>query len=601
MLSALRLIFLGALLGASVCASPIEFVMDTSLNGSRSDPATATHPGKWPPTTKAPALRAPAGTAGHAYQSPSSSLAADNRSHDNNNASAVSMLLPQDGDASGAVAPAVTPQLPIYIAQPSAKKPENKIKCHCDTCKESNNICETDGFCFTSVEKNSDGSIIFSYSCMVVKYNMQRSKPFECLTSNERFDTYRIDCCKSDFCNKNEIMKRIFETDYVPHRLTSWEFVAIILGATLFICFTGTSTWYYCQRRKRMASGRTFAKEDSAYDPILNGNTTIHDIIEMTTSGSGSAGLPLLVQRSIARQVQLCHVIGKGRFGEVWRGRWRGENVAVKIFSSREECSWFREAEIYQTVMLRHENILGFIAADNKDNGTWTQLWLVTDYHENGSLFDYLTTHPVDTNTMLNMSLSIATGLAHLHMDIVGTRGKPAIAHRDLKSKNILVKSNLSCAIGDLGLAVRHVEKNDSVDIPSTHRVGTKRYMAPEVLDESMNDQHFDSYKRADVYAFGLILWEIARRCNMGMIYDEYQLPYYDVVQPDPSIEEMKKVVCIEKCRPNIPNRWHASDVLHNMAKVMKECWYPNPVARLTALRIKKTLASISVEDKVKN
>lgn len=38
----------------------------------------------------------------------------------------------------------------------------------------------------------------------------------------------------------------------------------------------------------------------------------------------------------------------------------------MKIFSSREERSWFREAEIYQTTMLRHENILGFIAADNK-------------------------------------------------------------------------------------------------------------------------------------------------------------------------------------------------------------------------------------------
>lgn len=77
-------------------------------------------------------------------------------------------------------------------------------------------------------------------------------------------------------------------------------------------------------------------------------------------------GLPLLVQRSIARQIQLVETIGKGRFGEVWRGRWRGENVAVKIFSSREERSWFREAEIYQTVLLRHDNILGFIAADNK-------------------------------------------------------------------------------------------------------------------------------------------------------------------------------------------------------------------------------------------
>jgi hypothetical protein len=58
------------------------------------------------------------------------------------------------------------------------------------------------------------------------------------------------------------------------------------------------------------------------------------------------------------------------------------------------------------------------------DNGTWTQLWLVTDYHENGSLFDFLTTRIVDCKTMLTMALSIATGLAHLHMDIVGTKGK---------------------------------------------------------------------------------------------------------------------------------------------------------------------------------
>ena len=55
--------------------------------------------------------------------------------------------------------------------------------------------------------------------------------------------------------------------------------------------------------------------------------------------------------------------------------------------------SWFREVEIFQTVMLRHNNILGFIAADNKDSGTWTQLWLITDYMENGSLFDFLSGH----------------------------------------------------------------------------------------------------------------------------------------------------------------------------------------------------------------
>lgn len=102
---------------------------------------------------------------------------------------------------------------------------------------------------------------------------------------------------------------------------------------------------------------------------------------------------------------------------------------------------------------------------------------------------------------MIHKALSIATGLAHLHMEIMGTQGnflyanifhlfwifiyiflgKPAIAHRDLKSKNILVKSNGTCAIGDLGLAVRYNVTTDTVDIPLNNRVGTKRYMAPEV------------------------------------------------------------------------------------------------------------------------
>lgn len=47
-------------------------------------------------------------------------------------------------------------------------------------------------------------------------------------------------------------------------------------------------------------------------------------------------------------------------------------------------------------------------------------------------------------------------GLAHLHMEITGTKGKPAIAHRDVKSKNILVKHDGQCCIADMGLAVRY-------------------------------------------------------------------------------------------------------------------------------------------------
>src|SRR6218665_916963 len=40
--------------------------------------------------------------------------------------------------------------------------------------------------------------------------------------------------------------------------------------------------------------------------------------------------------------------------------------------------------------------------------------------------------------------------------------------------------------------------------------------------------------------------------------YEEYQLPYYDMVSPDPSQEEMRKVVVCEKKRPNIPNKWQS-------------------------------------------
>lgn len=65
------------------------------------------------------------------------------------------------------------------------------------------------------------------------------------------------------------------------------------------------------------------------------------------------------VQRTIAKQIQMVKQIGKGRYGEVWMGKWRGEKVAVKVFFTTDEASWSRETEIYQTVLMRHENILG--------------------------------------------------------------------------------------------------------------------------------------------------------------------------------------------------------------------------------------------------
>ena len=226
------------------------------------------------------------------------------------------------------------------------------------------------------------------------------------------------------------------------------------------------------------------------------------------SSGSGS-GLPVLVQRSVARQVTLLETIGKGRYGEVWKGKWHGGYVAVKMFSSVDEQSWFRETEIYQTVLIHHDNVLSFIASDVATKDSTTRMWLITQYHAHGSLYDFMNNNTVDQEIMLTLAQSAITGITHLHTEIFGMNAKPAIAHRDIKTKNILVKKDYTCAIADLGLAVTHKKDDSEVDINSrNNRVGTKRYMAPEILDETMDPNWFDSYKRVDIYAFGLVLWE---------------------------------------------------------------------------------------------
>ena len=84
------------------------------------------------------------------------------------------------------------------------------------------------------------------------------------------------------------------------------------------------------------------------------------------------------------------------------------------------------------------------MGSDVVSRGSCTQLWLLTQYHPDGSLYDYLNIRTVTHAGMFKIILSILSGLLHLHYEILGTQGKPAIAHRDLKSKNILMKVRYS-------------------------------------------------------------------------------------------------------------------------------------------------------------
>ncbi|XP_052862499.1 activin receptor type-1 isoform X1 [Anopheles cruzii] len=420
---------------------------------------------------------------------------------------------------------------------------------------------------------------------------------------------YNIECCVGDYCNDGSFpelppMKVTNSDDSDDDPLVAKMVAAVLLPFVTVLVLA--ASFFYCIRRrhqKRMNASRTKYDPETYYtnDDVLRatsaGDSTLREYLQHSvTSGSGS-GLPLLIQRTLAKQVSLCECIGRGRYGEVWRGIWHGESVAVKIFFSRDEDSWKRETEIYGTVLLRHENILGYVGSDMTSRNSCTQLWLITHYYPQGSLYDYLNRTAITTHQMITVCLSISNGLVHLHTEIFGTEGKPAIAHRDLKTKNILIRANGTCVIADFGLAVMHSQTTNKIDIGNTARVGTKRYMAPEVLDESINMECFDALRKADIYAIGLILWEVCRRTISCGIAEEYKVPYYDYVSSDPSFEEMRKVVCVDNYRPSVPNRWTSDPILNGMSKLMRECWHTNPNVRLPALRIKKTLLKLASSD----
>lgn len=71
----------------------------------------------------------------------------------------------------------------------------------------------------------------------------------------------------------------------------------------------------------------------------------------------------------------------------------------------------------------------------------------------------------------------------------------------------------------------------------------------------------FESFRKVDIYALGLVLWEVCRRYVSNGLVDEYRVPFHDQVPSDPSFDDMKKVVCVDQQRPMIPNRWTSDPV----------------------------------------
>ncbi|XP_068602017.1 activin receptor type-2A [Brachionichthys hirsutus] len=288
---------------------------------------------------------------------------------------------------------------------------------------------------------------------------------------------------------------------------------------------------------------------------------------------------PILGQKPL----QLLEMKARGRFSCVWKGQLLGEHVAVKVFPIQDKRAWQNELDVFKLNGMRHENVLQFIGTERRGSGTDTELWLITAFHEKGSLTDYLKANVLSWSELCVLVQSTARGLAYLHEDVPGHKDghKPAVAHRDLKSKNILLRSNLTACIADFGLALRFEAGKSPGD---THgQVGTRRYMAPEVLEGAISFQR-DAFLRIDVYALGLVLWELVSRCRAadGPV-DEYVLPFEEEVGQHPSLEDMQELVVHKKLRPLLRECWQKHAGLALLCETIEECWDHEAEARLSA------------------
>ncbi|XP_037552993.1 bone morphogenetic protein receptor type-2 [Nematolebias whitei] len=179
---------------------------------------------------------------------------------------------------------------------------------------------------------------------------------------------------------------------------------------------------------------------------------------------------------------------------------------------------------------------------------------------------------------------------------------KPAVSHRDLNSRNVLVKTDGTCVIVDFGLSMkltgnrptRHGEDENA----AISEVGTVRYMAPEVLEGAVNLRDCESaLKQVDMYALGLIYWEIFMRCTdlfPGESVPEYQMAFQAEAGNHPTFEDMQVLVSREKQRPKFPEAWKENSLaVRSLKETMEDCWDQDAEARLTAQCAEERLAEL--------
>ncbi|XP_032816929.2 bone morphogenetic protein receptor type-2-like [Petromyzon marinus] len=280
--------------------------------------------------------------------------------------------------------------------------------------------------------------------------------------------------------------------------------------------------------------------------------------------------------------------------------------VAVKVLGAGSRHNFVTEKEMYRQPLMEHENIARFIAAEERSAADGRPEYIIIlEYYPDGSLANYLSHISSDWLASCKLAHSVSRGLAYLHAELVrGDQHKPALAHRDLNSRNVLVRGDGSCVLSDLGFTMRlsgqRLVRPGEEEAAAISEVGTIRYMAPEVLEGAVNLCDCESaLKQVDVYSLGLVYWEIFTRCTdlfPGESVPDFQLAFQEEAGSHPTVEEMQVLVSREKRRPRFPDTWKENSLaVRSLKETMEDCWDQDADARLTADCAEERIAELAM------
>uniref|UniRef100_A0A8C1PIL7 Tyrosine-protein kinase n=1 Tax=Cyprinus carpio TaxID=7962 RepID=A0A8C1PIL7_CYPCA len=261
--------------------------------------------------------------------------------------------------------------------------------------------------------------------------------------------------------------------------------------------------------------------------PTVYGVSPIHDKWEMERT-----------------DITMKHKLGGGQYGEVYVGVWKKYNLTVAVKTLKEDTmeveEFLKEAAVMKEV--KHPNLVQLLGVCTLE----PPFYIVTEYMPHGNLLDYLREcdrEQVNAVVLLYMATQISSAMEYLE--------KKNFIHRDLAARNCLVGENHVVKVADFGLS--RLMTGDTY----TAHAGAKfpiKWTAPESLA-------YNTFSiKSDVWAFGVLLWEIAT-------YGMSPYPGIDLSQVYDLLEKGYRMEQPEGCPPKV-------------YELMRACWQWSPLDR---------------------